>query len=798
MKKHLILARFILLLSTSVTDGIAQSITMFDTDILRARGISDSVAIYLQGSSRFYPGINHPTLVVNGNKRGTIPVTFNNKGDLCVNDMFLKAAGIFIPKSNESLTLQDHICKSLPIGINVKLQPGLNRVEILVPPQWIDDNNATKKTYVNGGSAALLNYNFYITNGNNGLHQRSNKFYAYTESGFNFDNWIVRSYDSYSSQCDSTKFQHQAAWIQRTFNSLKSTLQAGQLTLNNPLFSAPSFNGIQVMQENALIKTNNNVQVIGISYSNSMVKVHQGGVLIYSTLVPSGKFILNNLPLNNFSQDLEVTIIENNGWKRRFIVSASSFISNFTPIQESWTFAIGQPRNTRNGLNNLKSYGFITASFPIKTSHSSNITTGIMLAQHYTSAGLNAKIRLWKGTSTYLRFLAAKDRRTGTKGIITQAGHSMALGDTLLATLSTSFYTLGFRYLTDIPQSNVSRYNQQQRFYSANLGWNNKILGYFSIGLVRTKRFDNTIENYPTLNWSRNIGSAHVSINISSHNNEHVDNMYYLNVNLPLGKIYTNFSANKEGNNTNISTNINHKISDTISYSIGTSVTNNNKYHDFNSSIYLQSRYGRIYGNYNYNGHENHSWSISMNGSMIHDGYGMLFSPYSVRDTFGVISVIGLDNAQIATSAGTVWTNKNGRAVVPSVTPYNQSYVELINQGLPRNVEVNNLRSVTKASRGSVSNFSLKVKRNRKILLQVTDQYGNLFQQGMAVLDKHGRYLSITGADSYIYLDRIHIRNGLLIEDDNGNRCALSLRVNTKQLKEDEPYEIVSVPAVCR
>ncbi|MGP1931199.1 MAG: fimbria/pilus outer membrane usher protein [Arsenophonus sp. ET-YP4-MAG3] len=793
MKSRLTFSRFALSLVLSTQNGLAESITMFDTDILRARGIPTSVATYLQSTSRFPPGINHPTLIVNGNQRGTVSVTFNDQGILCIDTHFLKIAGILIPKSKKSITVKNKICQSLPIGIDVKLYPGYNRIELLVPPQLID-NSTPETLYVNGGSAALFNYNLYIT-GNNNFNHKFHTFYANTESGFNFNNWIVRSYDFYSSQYNNSKFKHQNAWIQRTFPSFKSTIQVGQLTLNSPLFSISAFNGIQIIPEDALLKIENGVRVTGITPSAARIEVRQSGVLIYSTLAPAGTFVLNNLPLNNFSEDLEVTVIENNGLRRRFTVPAASFLFNFIPIQQNWTFAAGQLRDIKFGSsNNLKSHGFITASFPIRTLYT-NITTGLILAQRYTSVGLNAKTSLWKGSSTYLHLLASRDTRTKTHGIITQAGHSIAIGDTLLATFNTAFYTLGFRYLTDNPQSNALRYNLQRRLYSASLRWSNDTLGYFSFGLARTERFNNTFENYPMLSWSRNIGLANISFSMSPRNSEHVNNMYYLNVSFPMNKINTNFAVSKEGHYTRASTNINQQLNDTVGYSVGIS-TINNKYYNFNSSVNLQSRYTSLYGNYSYNGHDSHSWSASMKGSIIHDGQSLLFSSYNTRDTFGIVNVTGLNNARIQTPSGMILTNKKGRAAVPSVIPYTNSRVELITQGLPRNIEINNASSIIKAARGSVSNFNLKVKQQRKILLQVKDSYGNSLDQGMTVLDKYGNYLSITGADGDIYLDIKYLGNGVLIEGNNGRRCTLNFIINKKQLKYDEPYEIV--PAICQ
>ncbi|MFP3014082.1 MAG: fimbria/pilus outer membrane usher protein [Arsenophonus sp.] len=800
MKIQFTFKHLTLLITLAASEGLAESITIFDKDILEARGIPSSVSNYFQGTSRFLPGINHPDLVVNGNHRGTVSVRFSEEGYLCADAFFMKAAGLIMPKSsetiNETMNDKNRACPLLPIDITAKLQPGRNRVELLAPTQLIN-NDAPKIEYFNGGSAAMLNYNIQLT-GNHGQGDRSHSFYASTESGFNINNWIVRSIDSYYNHSGyNTKFHHKSAWMQHTFQYLKSTVQAGQLMLNSPLFSAPVFYGIQVMPESSLLKRTDGVHVSGIAISTSRVEVRQGGSLIYSILVPGGEFVLSNLPVNNFSQDLEVTVIENSGERQSFIVPSSTFSSNFVPIQQDWTFSAGRYKVNKGSKNrpifNKRSFVSATATFPIKTLHT-NITTGLMASQQYTSAGINAKTSIWKGTLSYVQFLGARDKHTGKKGSITQIGHSMEFGDSLTATLSTAFHTVGFSYLTDVIQPNISLNNLQHRLYSASLGWRNDMLGCFFLGLSRIKRFDNTIENYPTLSWSNNIGPAMVSLNISYRNKKSEDNMHYLYISLPIGKTHTSFSTIKEGSLSRTSTNISRQLSDTIAYSIGTSAANNQQY-SFNGSLNLQPYYTRLYSNYSYNGRGSHSWSASISGSVMHDGIGILFSPYTLRDTFGVVNVSGLKDAKIQTPAGTVWTNRSGRATVPFVTPYSSSRVELITQGLPHNVEINNLTSTTKSGRGSVSQFDLKVKRYKKILLRVNDINGEPFPQGMTVLDKDGRYLTITGADSYIYLDATDSKNNLSIEYNNGHRCTLNFTVNFKLPKNNDTIE--TIPVIC-
>ena len=126
----------------------------------------------------------------------------------------------------------------------VRLRPGTDEVVLVVPTQALREPEWQSGDFSQGGAAALFNYDVLGYDS----HSRSgpSRFVsAYTEAGFNLDDWIVRSRQFYVSDNGQTRTEHLHAYAQRDIAGLRSTFQAGQLSSNNPLFGGIQLSGVQ-------------------------------------------------------------------------------------------------------------------------------------------------------------------------------------------------------------------------------------------------------------------------------------------------------------------------------------------------------------------------------------------------------------------------------------------------------------------------------------------------------------------------------------------------------------------------
>src|SRR3546814_7354869 len=97
-------------------------------------------------------------------------------------------------------------------------------------------------------------------------------------------------------------------------------LEAGKINSNSPLCTGAPMTGVQILPERALAgSAHSGALVEGIAHSQATVEVRQAGVLLFSTMVPEGPFMLQDVCLLNMNTDLDVTVRETSGAERHFI-----------------------------------------------------------------------------------------------------------------------------------------------------------------------------------------------------------------------------------------------------------------------------------------------------------------------------------------------------------------------------------------------------------------------------------------------------------------------------------------------
>ncbi len=296
----------------------------FDLGVLKASGIDPGVAEYFSLGARFVPGRSRASLSVNGADRGSAEVRIDEGGRLCVDDGFWTAAGL---QPTAGPPPAEAGCRELtafyPQAV-VKLRPELARVDILVPSGALRRKQEQLGAHDSGGTAGVFNYEVLAMRSSGG--GRSQQYLqGFTEIGFNWQDWMVRSRQSFARNGASNRFQYLYSYAQKTLVGSKAILQVGELSLNNPLFAGVNFSGAQWLPQGALLPRGNLPQVRGIAQSEARVEVRQAGALVYSTLVPPGAFELNDVPILSAGFDLNVTVTESDGGQHAFTVPAAAF-----------------------------------------------------------------------------------------------------------------------------------------------------------------------------------------------------------------------------------------------------------------------------------------------------------------------------------------------------------------------------------------------------------------------------------------------------------------------------------------
>lgn len=757
----------------------APAIGTFDPQTLHQRGIDPQLASLLLETPRFASGRHAVNLTVNGQRRGRVDVTFDRQGAPCFDPALLDAGQLVVPPRtgvSEAGTCYEFL-EEYPQTV-IEPDPANLSLALVVPTQALRPVTQDISGYQTGGFAALLNYD--VTGLYNQYGDDSSRFgSANTEVGFNAGDWIVRSRQVKTWQDSLSRTTHLDAYAQRTFASHQAVLQAGQINLYNPVLAGAQINGMQVLTEQALQDQNQGATIDGIANGPAQVEVRQNGTLIHSTVVPAGPFSLSNVPRLNGRSDVEVTVKETSGEERRFIVPAA-MLGLGLPAP-GYSVAAGRVRNIGDGQGAepwVVSAGWSTVPHP-----QVSLGSGLLAAEYYRSAGLSLGLLPWQDSQLQLAVVASEaTRRDNNRGLQTDLSWSQRLSERWSVSAANSWRTLGYRdltestYTTDTREQQRSRYRDQQ---SATASWSHQWLGAFSAGVSRSSSFQGDSSSRALASWGTQVGGVSISATAEWQmgGRRHNDDSVYLNISLPLGENRRGRAwVRNTGGEHRTGLGMNEQINDQLAYRVG--VEHDTRDREVESSLGISALpfYSQLDVNYTRSDAERSSYQGGARGAVVMHGDGVTFSPYPVRDTFAVLSVGDMAGIKVSTPSGPVWTDWQGQAVVPQVSAYGRSPVEVQTRSLPRNADINNGLAVISAGRGAVDRIEFGVALTRRALLTVDGPV----PRGATVTTEDGEFVTLVQEGSQVFLPNVLDPRPLWIKAPGQPRCRLQFELPNK------------------
>lgn len=765
---------------------------IFDTDALKSHGLDPAIADYYSMSPRFSPGYHNVTVNINGKQRTLMPVKFDEEGTPCIDNTFLEDAGL-IKKTRRGNCPKIHQYWS---GSTIQSSPDIEEISVVVPPEALDPNFGRQFAEVRGGRAAMLNYSMFGTH-NQYDDENADRFQSTFELGFNAGDWIVRSTQFISDGSDqSFDVDSSYTYAQRTFADYGVMVQGGQINVANSRFSIPSVYGVQMMPDTALLpQAGTGVEVSGIARNpQARVDIRQGGQLIYSTLVPAGPFNLDDVPLANLNTDLNVTVTETDGSENHFTVAASTFRSNHVGRAPGFTMAVGRVEDMED--SRYENPWVVSANNGWSINKRMNFLAGMVMADnHYYGFSGNLDTVPMQNLYASLGFLASIDNQTQTDGNKTtlDLGYSLPYG--IGISMGGSYGTPDYREMTELYGDDE---DMSQTKYDTNVGinWSSLALGRFSLSYYRNESWNSEYDSRRFISsWSQTFKYFNVSVNWESdvsRNDDSDNDMLYVNVSIPLGRTGVNTSSwyrESEGKSS-YGTRAMGSLNDANQYMVGVSQDHDLNTTSWDTSLNSNLRYTNLALAAGGDNDSNTNYSAALSGGIVAHGDGVTFSPYRVADTYAIAKldkpVAGIE---IGTTRGPVWTDKWGQAVIPALSPFRESTIEVNTESLPGNLDVRNGRTAIKASHGAVAKWEFATLSQRRVLLAISRADGTPLPEGVSIVDEADEYVTTAPEDGVIFLNDISASQQLYAKVDGG-RCKL-----TYTLPEPEPnkfYEEVT------
>jgi len=790
---HLSKVALALLLAPAWVDA-APSGQSFDPQTLHQRGIDPELAYLLLDAPRYTSGVHAVSLNVNGQRRGRVNVRFDSNGALCFDRPLLDAADLVLPALLPGSDCHDFIGE-YPQTV-VEQDPASLSVSLLAPTEALRPRQREHTGYQTGGFAGLLNYD--LTGLYNRYSDQTNRFgSANTELGFNAGDWIVRSRQVQTWQEQRSRTTHLEAYAQRTFAAQQAVLQAGQVTLYNPVLSTAQITGMQVFTEQALQDQDSGATINGIANSPAQVEVRQNGALIHSTVVPAGPFSLTDVRRLNTRSDVEVTVKESSGDERRFTVPAAMLgIGLAAP-----GYSVGAGRVRTIGDTRSEDPWVVSAGWSGSLNPLFSLGAGVLVAEDYRSTGASLGWLPWSDGQVQLSSqLADANNREKVRGVQTDLSLSQRLGSQWSINAGVSHRTPGYRELEDTAyayydeDSRSSRYRDQQ---SLSLGWAHPWLGAFSAGVSRTSTFDGQNSSRALASWGTSVRGVSLSASAEwqvsgSQNN---DNAVYLNLSVPLGESRRGRSwMRNSGGEHRIGLGLSEQISDQLSYRVSAEHDSRDQQVESTLGVSYLPRYTQLDLNYSRSDAERSSYQGGARGAIVAHGDGLTFSPYPVRDTFALVSVGDMPGVKLSTPSGPVWTDGQGQAVVSQVAAYGRSAVEVQTRSLPRNADISNGLAVISAGRGAVDRVEFGVAVTRRALLTVTTPQGTALPRGATVSTADGEFVTLVQEGSQVFLPNVLDPRRLWVKGPGLSRCELQFNLDEKA---DPEVYFETLPAQC-
>ncbi|WP_242448978.1 fimbria/pilus outer membrane usher protein [Burkholderia metallica] len=844
--------------------AVAASGVQFDIETLKERGLDPALARYFAEKPRFLGGVHRVSLAVNGQPRGTVDVRFNEQGDVCFDRTLIARAHLRLPDeltpprrwsllaflsgqhplfpepeaagasdsragqaasrsgdtkraapdaaspvvaSERSARAFDGNCydyRSFQPQTEIKADSSRDLVEIVVPADALTQprpgDNATS-----GGTGAMLNYNVVTGGSRSGGSNTETFVTADTEVGFNLGDWAVRSAQTYWRQQGESEFQMPYVFAQKTDVDTGYLVQVGQIAIQNPVVSGMPIEGVQIMPDDALTAIESGSTIQGVATQQSRVEVRQAGILLYTTLVPAGPFMLRNVTLIDRSSLIEVTLIDESNNKRSFTVLPSSLVApRGAPLGLS--LAIGRVYQYR-GANEMARPVVVSVAKGWAVGPRSSLVTGAVLASRNQTFGVSHSVSLFgNNASVGTNAQLSNSPPLGERGASAGVSFSAQLPRDVSLNLQANRQTVGFRTLSDtlydVPDSvrnsvywDIMRNYRVRDVMSGSASWNNNRLGAFSASFNRFSTYAGFSGQHVAASWNRQFGRASLSFNIDrslGRGTTGADTAIYASLSFPLGPVHMSTYVTRNSGMLRGGVNASQTVNDVVSYNIGAERGQDSGSERGFGTLSLRPRYTQVSvsGSVQRN---SGSMSAQIQGGVVATKEGVTLSPYSIGDTFGVISAGDLSGVSISTPAGIVWTDARGKAVIGSLPAFSDVSTVVRTETLPRDVDIKNGYAELNAGRGSVNFIDIEVRRTKRMLLNVLMGDGKPLPAGSSIRDAEDNYVTTAVGDGVIYLDQ-DPAGQLVARLPEGGRCNLRFQAPERQ---DPASAFVQVDATC-
>ncbi|OMQ20390.1 fimbria/pilus outer membrane usher protein [Serratia oryzae] len=704
------------------------------------------------------------------------------------------------------------------------------RLDLSIPQAAL---NLAARDYVSpdkwdqGVPALLVNYNFtgannwsrnsnnnnnIVNNGidgtgnTNNINDNTSTYFLNLRSGANLGAWRLRNYSTWNRDANGDNHWNSInTYLQRDIIALKSQLVLGESSSPSDVFDSVPFRGGQLASDDDMLPDSMkgySPVVRGIARSNAQVTIRQNGFIIYQSYVAPGAFEIKDLYPTAGSGDLNVSIKETDGSEQTLVVPFASVPVLQREGRFKYSLTSGQYRSSNSDVENTP---FTQGTGIYGLPWGATIYGGVQAASKYQSLAIG-----WGQNMGVIGALSADITQAWSKpeemGKESGQSYRLRYGKSFVES-GTNFSLASYRYSTEgfyTLQETLDTYtngrsspyldhkkSRAELTLSQNL-WEGA--GSVSLSLISEDYWNNDRRNQSAsvgynnswrgISYGLNYTYSKNGYNSNGDRTNYTDQLFALNVSVPLSKWLTNSSYATYNMNTSRRGSTSNMVgfggtalpSGNLNYNISQGYTSQGQGASGNASVGYNGGLGQVNLGYGYDRSQQRLNYGVQGGVMLHEN-GLTLSQ-SLGETVVLVKAPGAKGVNIANQTG-VTTDWRGYAVVPYASAYRKNITGLDTTTLPDDVDMTLTSQTVIPTRGAVVRAEFKPNVGQRVLMTMLMQGGAPVPFGATVTDADGQNASIVGDSGQVYLTGMSGSGKLNVKwgNDASQQCQVSYSV---------------------
>jgi outer membrane usher protein len=775
----------------TLLEAHAQENTAFDSSFLR-RFADSSLTLDLGGLDNAHslpPGTYPVALQLNGKPMGRQTIVFvaeptQQQLRPCMTSALLDSLGIGLSTPDE------HTCLDITQTIadsQIRFDSQALVLDISVPQAHLrrtPNGLIEEQEWDSGINAAMLNYQINAAHGQRAGQGQGYQGSVYLQAGVNFAGWRLRSSSALSRDGRSAaRWQRNNTYAQRDLPRHWGNLTLGEHFTPGNVFDSLPYRGIQLASDMGMLPESMRGYapvVRGLAQTQAKVEIRQNGYSLYTTYVPPGPFVIDNLSSAGGSGELEVIVTEADGSVRRFIQPYATLSNMLRPGIWQHSLTVGQYMDGNADAMPTFTEATLAYGLPLDLT----LYGGLQASSFYQAAQGGAGTSLGNLGAISLDVTQAYTDHTGRRR---DQGKSYGWRYGKSFTTGTSLRFAGYRYSTQgyrdfneaVWQQSPNRItagNKRNRIevsLAQSTAQGSLYLGIFEQTYWGNRRREQQLQAGLNTYWqgisyglyaNRNLGSGDRYQQLS------------LTLSIPLGQSTSaSYSATVNQGSIGHRASLAGQLDPANNWRYGLDASRSEQGAQAGSASLNYRSPAVLIGTSLSAGSGYHQATLSAAGSMLGHADGVEFGQ-SLGETVALIDTNGVANIGVQNTPGSR-TGRRGYATVPYLTPYRRNRIALDTDHLGLEVDIENSVLQTVPRRGAVIKTRFEVQRTHKLIALLRLPNGDQPPFGSQVVDNENRPVGVVGPGGQVLLAIGDDVRQLTAKwnDHAGGRCTIAL-----------------------